>query len=112
MIDALPDEWWPVAIAVAATLLDDADAAEAASRAAAHARGCWIAAAHDGLSDPILRAAADSCFVAVLDALPRLGTDDDTIAAVASFHDRYVARGRCPADDQLLEWSAWRAATV
>jgi glutamate--cysteine ligase len=112
MIDALPDEWWPVAVAVAATLLDDAEAAEIASRATAHARGCWIAAAHDGLSDPTLRAVADHCFTAVLDALPRLGTDRETIAAVASFHERYVARGRCPADDQILEWSALRAATA
>jgi glutamate--cysteine ligase len=112
MIDALPDEWWPVAVAVAATLLDDGEAAEIASRAATPARGCWIAAAHDGLSDPTLQAVADRCFTAVLDALPRLGTDDETIAAVASFHDRYVARGRCPADDQILEWSALRAATA
>ena len=112
MIDALPDEWWPVAVAVAATLLDDAEAAEIAARATAHARGCWIAAAHDGLSDPVLQVAADRCFTAVLDALPRLGTDNETIAAVASFHERYVARGRCPADDQILEWSALRAATA
>jgi glutamate--cysteine ligase len=111
MIDALPDEWWPVAVAVAATLLDDAEAADTAANAAAPARGCWIAAAHDGLSDPTLQAAADQCFTAVLDALPRLGTDDETIAAVASFHEHYVASGRCPADDQIAEWSAVRAAT-
>jgi glutamate--cysteine ligase len=91
MIDALGDEWWPVAVAVAATLLDDAEAADVAARGRAHSR-CWIAAARDGLSDPALRTAADACFTAVLEALPRLGTDADTIAAAASFHDRYVAR--------------------
>jgi glutamate--cysteine ligase len=110
MIDALPDEWWPVAVAVAATLLDDREAAAASERAVARTRGCWIAAAHDGLADPALRAAADGCFVAVLDALPRLGTDAATIDAVAAFHDRYVARGRCPADDLLREWSRLLAA--
>ena len=81
-------------------------------RSSASSSCCWLAAAHDGLSDPTLRTAADRCFTAVLDALPRLGTDDDTIAAVATFYERYVARGRCPADDQLVEWSALRAATV
>ena len=83
MIDALPDEWWPVAVAVTATLLDDAEAADAAAAAVASTRGCWIAAARDGLADPALRAAADACFTAVLEALPRLGTDAE--------HDR---RGR------------------
>jgi glutamate--cysteine ligase len=112
MIDALPDEWWPVAVAVAATLLDDARAADAATRAIEPTRGCWIAAAHDGLADPTLRAAADACFTAVLEALPRLGTDAETVAAVASFHDRFVARGRCPADDLLRDWSRLQAATA
>jgi glutamate--cysteine ligase len=112
MIDALPDAWWPVAVAVAATLLDDADAAQTASAAVLHTRGCWIAAAHDGLSDPTLQHAADACFTAVLEALPRLGTDAATIASVAAFHDRYVARGRCPADDLIHEWAEFRAAAV
>jgi glutamate--cysteine ligase len=112
MIDALPDAWWPVAVAVAATLLDDAEASARATEATAHTRGCWIAAAHDGLSDPVLRDAADRCFTAVLDALPRLGTDAPTIASVAAFHDRYVVRGRSPADDLIGEWAEFRAATV
>jgi glutamate--cysteine ligase len=112
MIDALPDQWWPVAVAVAATLLDDADASEAAARAVAPTQGCWTAAARDGLADPALRNAADACFIAVLEALPRLGTDADTIAAAASFHDRYVARGRCPADDVLRDWNKLPAATA
>ena len=112
MIDSLPDEWWPVAVAVAATLLDDAQAADAASRAIAPTRGCWIAAARDGLTDPALRTAADACFTAVLEALPRLGTDAETVAAAAAFHDRFVARGRCPADDLLRDWNTLQAATV
>ncbi len=105
MIDALPDRWWPVAVAVAATLLDDAEAADTAARAVASTRGCWIAAARDGLADPALRAAAHTCFTAVLEALPRLGTDAETIAATAAFCDGYVARGRSPADDVLRDWN-------
>ncbi len=111
MIDALPDQWWPVAVAVAATLLDDAEASASAARAVASTRGCWTAAARDGLTDPALRAAADACFTAVLEALPRLGTDVATIAATAAFHDRYVVRGRCPADDVLRDWNKLAAVT-
>ncbi len=58
----------------------------------------------------MLRDAADGCFRAVLDALPRLGTDRETIDAVAAYHDRYVARGRCPADDLLRGWLELQAA--
>src|SRR5262249_31054468 len=87
VIDALPDEWWPVAVAVAATLMDDAHTAAAASIATTRTRDAWIAAAQHGLSDPALRDAADGCFRAVLDALPRLGTDADTVDAVAAYHD-------------------------
>ena len=47
----------------------------------------------------------------MLEALPRLGTDDDTIAATAAFCDRYEARGRSPADDVLREWNDLPAAT-
>ena len=110
IIDALPDEWWPVAVAVAATLIDDAATADAASIATARTHASWVTAAHEGMTDPMLRDAADGCFRAVLDALPRLGADRDTIDAVAAYHDRYVARGRCPADDLLSGWLELQAA--
>ena len=112
MIDALPDRWWPVAVAVAATLLDDAEASDAAAaRGRVHPR-LLDRRRPRRLTDPALRAAAHACFTAVLEALPRLGTDADTIAATASFHDRYVARGRCPADDVLRDWNKLPAATI
>ncbi|MDV9202285.1 ergothioneine biosynthesis glutamate--cysteine ligase EgtA, partial [Streptomyces sp. Wh19] len=56
-------------------------------------------AARDGLADPELRAAAVTCFGAALEALPRLGATTAVQDAVAGFNDRFVARGRCPADD-------------
>ncbi len=36
--------------------------------------------------------------------LPRLGTDSTTVSASARYFDRFVARGRCPADDLLDGW--------
>ncbi|MET7613620.1 ergothioneine biosynthesis glutamate--cysteine ligase EgtA, partial [Streptomyces seoulensis] len=40
-----------------------------------------------------------ACFTAALAALPRLGATPEVSDAVAGYLDRYVLRGRCPADD-------------
>lgn len=105
MIDALPDPWWRAAVAVATTLVADDEAAEACAAAVAPTRGMWREAARHGLDHPQLASSARACFEAALDALSRLGSDAATISAVAAFHDRYSARGRCPADDRLAEWA-------
>ena len=104
MIDALPDPWWRAASAVAWALLADDEAAEAANRATETAVGCWTEAARGGLAHPGLAAAADACFAAARPALDRLGADADTRAAVDAYHDRYIRRGRTPADDRLDAW--------
>ncbi|MGP4051059.1 ergothioneine biosynthesis glutamate--cysteine ligase EgtA [Streptomyces sp. 2A115] len=113
MIDAQPGEnGWIVPLAVTAALFDDAEAAETAYRTvkplaeragslAAPRNPLWIAAARSGLADPELREAAVACFAAAAEALPRIGASAEVRDAVAEFTDRYVARGRCPADDLL-----------
>ena len=114
MIDAQPgDDGWIVPLAVTTALFDDPEAAETAyrtvkrlaERAASLPAPCnplWVAAARDGLTDPELHEAAAACFTAATEALPRLGATAEVLGAVAEFTDRYVARGRCPADDLLL----------
>jgi glutamate--cysteine ligase len=105
MLDSLPDPWWRVAAAVATALLDDADAGAAALEAVdappsgAGVTDHWRSAARHGLADPALRTAAQRLFPAALDGLGRLGADRATVAAAEAFHDRFVARGRCPADE-------------
>lgn len=111
MIDAQPGEdGWIVPLAVTAALFDDPDAAETAYRtvkplaeragpAPAPRNPLWQDAARFGLADPELREAAAICFAAAYEALPRLGATTEVLDAVAEFTDRYVARGRCPADD-------------
>ncbi len=105
MLDALPDPWWRVAAAVATAVLEDSDAGAAALEAvSAPPRGTgvadhWRSAARHGLADPALQAAAQRVYPAALGALGRLGADRATVAAAEAFHDRFVARGRCPADD-------------
>ncbi|MBW3626062.1 MAG: ergothioneine biosynthesis glutamate--cysteine ligase EgtA [Actinobacteria bacterium] len=104
MVDSLPDPWWQAAAAVVAALFDDPEAADEAARASAATAGLWADAARHGLSHPGLALAAATCFRAALDALPRLGADEATISAVGAFFERFVARGRCPADDLLDAW--------
>jgi glutamate--cysteine ligase len=106
MIDALPSPWWRAASAVTAVLLQDAEAAERAARAVAPVRSAWVEAASHALTHPALAAAARECFAAALDALGRMRADADTVDAVEAFSDRFVAQGRCPADDRLDEWTA------
>jgi glutamate--cysteine ligase len=110
MIDALPEEWWPVAVAVTTAMLDDPAASDTATRAVAPVRESWTAAARDALAVPALHVAASACFVAAFDAFDRLGVDRVTADATAAYYDRYVARGRCPADDRLEQ--AVRTSTV
>lgn len=101
MIDAVPDPWWRAAVAVVNALVDDPEAGAVAARATAATAGCWADAARHGLDHPALAAAARTCVPAALGALARLGADATTVAAVENFHERFVAQGRCPADDLL-----------
>ncbi|MFJ8193889.1 ergothioneine biosynthesis glutamate--cysteine ligase EgtA [Streptomyces sp. NPDC096094] len=113
MIDAQPgDDGWMVPLAVTAALFDDPEAAETAYRAVkplaertlglpAPHNPLYEDAARDALADPELREAAVTCFTAALGALPRLGATTEVTDAVAEYLERYVRRGRCPADDLL-----------
>ncbi|GAA3756729.1 ergothioneine biosynthesis glutamate--cysteine ligase EgtA [Streptomyces tremellae] len=111
MIDAQPGEdGWIVPLAVTTALFDDPEAAETVYRAVkplAETAGplpapgnlLWLNAARHGLADPELRATAAVCFETALAALPRVGAGRAVQDAVADFTERYVLRGRCPADD-------------
>ncbi|MGV9454881.1 ergothioneine biosynthesis glutamate--cysteine ligase EgtA [Streptomyces sp. NPDC003635] len=113
MIDAQPGEdGWIVPLAVTAALFDDPQAAETAYRVVkplaeralpmpAPHNPLWTDAARQGMSDPELHEAAVLCFAAALEALPRMGATDEVTAAVTAYRDRYITRGRSPADDLL-----------
>jgi glutamate--cysteine ligase len=101
MIDALPEQWWPVAVAVTVALLDDPLAAEWAATACAPVRDQWAAAARHAVHDPELGDAARWCFDAAQLALERLDVDAATAEATEEYAARYVRRSRCPADDLL-----------
>ncbi|MFJ4862822.1 ergothioneine biosynthesis glutamate--cysteine ligase EgtA [Streptomyces sp. NPDC088748] len=115
MIDAQPgDDGWLVPVAVVHALFDDPEAAETAYRVAkgladtygtrpAPRNPLWRSAARNGLADPELRASAKACFRAAAEALPRLGASRHVQEVVGAFAERYVLRGRCPADDESTE---------
>jgi glutamate--cysteine ligase len=110
MIDAQDGDGWIVPTVLAAVLLDDPVAADAAY--AATEPLCpdgnplpsdiiWRRAARIGLADPDLAKAARACFAAVESALARSGAPPALRQAVSDFAERYPERGRCPAHDQL-----------
>jgi len=105
MFDSLAEPWWRVPVAVATALLQDATAAETAAWAARNTADLWVEASQDGLADPRLAAAARACFQAALDGLGRMGVSRGLVDVVSDFADRYVERGRCPADDRLDAWA-------
>jgi glutamate--cysteine ligase len=101
-IDALPDDHWPVAVAVTSALVEDDRAADRAREALdALAAVDLPTYARDALSEPRLRRAATACFAAALDALPSLHHDAGLTGPVHDYLERYVLRGRTPADDTL-----------
>lgn len=109
MVDALPDPWWRVPVALAASLLGgDPDTSAATAAAVAPVAGWWRHAARHALADPDLQRAADTCFGIAADVLES-GPDADLAALVRAYRERYVARGRCPADDRLGAWSRFGA---
>lgn len=97
-LDAQHPRFWPVPMAVLSALLDEPEAGARAARFATGA-GSWTVAARDGLTGGGLADAARGCFRVALDVLGGDGADPGLVDLVAEFAERYVARGRCPADD-------------
>jgi len=100
-LDSLPTPWWQAATAVASVLVRHPDAGARAERAARRFAGCWTQASVHGLADPGLRRAARECFAAASDAFGEMGVGARLVDVVAEYADRFVDRGRTPADDRL-----------
>jgi glutamate--cysteine ligase len=102
------DADWSAALTFVWALLSDPVAADAAREALAPLAAdpeVPARAVRDGLADPLLARVARRCFDAAGEACARLnvpGLRPD----LDGFHERYVARGRCPADDTLAEFVA------
>lgn len=110
MTDAQDGDAWAVPTVLAATLLDDpvaADAAFAATEALCREGqplpdgAVWRRAARVGPADPEIGKAVRACFSAAESALARSCAPAELRAALSGFAERYAERGRCPAHDQL-----------
>jgi glutamate--cysteine ligase len=104
MFDQLPTPMWQVAMAVAAVLLTDASLAPAVREAVAPTTGLWVDAAQLGLAHPELARAGTAIFDLALAGLARNGVHPRRRDLVQSYADRWVRRGRCPADDWRDAW--------
>jgi glutamate--cysteine ligase len=104
MFDALPSPAWQVAVAVTGALLgDDALAPELDARLADTAE-LWVDAAQLGLGHPMLADRAVDVFDLALDALAAADVDTERRDLVEAYADRWVRRGRSPADDRIDAW--------
>jgi len=103
-LDAVPDPWWRAAATVVSAVLVDDEAGERARLASAGTEDLWAEASRFGLEHEDLARAAEGCFDAALDAGRRVGADSASLEVTAEYAERFVARGRTPADDLLDQW--------
>lgn len=92
-LDAVPDRWWPGLAGLAATLLDDKVAGEAAAQFCAPLDSAWTAAARDGLGDPAIAKAATACVEVALARAPV------ELKAEMEAYAELVLAGRTPGDE-------------
>ena len=104
-LDALPTPWWKVAAVVVACLLRDSEAGARAESAAAPFAQSWSLASGPALAHPGMQRAAQECFAAASGAMADIGAGPELTDAVAEYVERFVARGRTPADDRLEAFS-------
>ena len=105
MIDALPDPWWRVPIALTSAIVYDEKAVAAVESVVEQTADLWDVAARRGMGHPLLAEAVRVCFEAAIEAMDRVDVDDETAQLVAGYHERYVRNGRSPADEQLDAWA-------
>jgi glutamate--cysteine ligase len=104
MFDALPDPTWQVAVAVAGALLGEPAVTAAVEAAVSGTSDLWVDAAQLGLGHPELARSARAVFAIARDALDAPGVSIEVRDLVADYDERWVDRGRSPADDRLDAW--------
>jgi glutamate--cysteine ligase len=105
VLDALPTPFWQVAVLATYAVLTTAGCDDAVTAAVEGTTDLWVDAAQLGLRHPALAAAARRLFAVVLDALDDRHVDPALVDLVGTYTDRWVARGRSPADDRIERYS-------
>lgn len=104
MFDALPSPTWQVAVAVTGALLTDPALERDLDVALDPVADLWVDAAQLGLAHPDLARSAIAVFDLALDALAASGVSGPRRELVVAYAERWVRRGRSPADDRLDAW--------
>jgi glutamate--cysteine ligase len=97
-LDALPGWIRDVAVLTVAAACT-ADASRELRRHQPDTRGLWLAAARDGLNQPVLAEAARTLIAIVVEHLASVTTEPAHAALVEEFAARYVRRGLTPGSD-------------
>jgi glutamate--cysteine ligase len=103
MVDALPDPWWRVPIAIASMVYDN-KAVRIIDQLVEPTADLWEVAARQGMENQLLAETAQAVFNAALDALERMDVDEETALVVEAYNRKFVQKGRSPADEQLEAW--------
>ena len=104
MFDALPSPAWQVAVAVTGALLGESAVATQLDGLLTDSADLWVDAAQLGLGHPSLARSAVAVFDLALEALAAAGVDTERRDLVEAYADRWVRRGRSPADDRVDAW--------
>ncbi len=104
MFDALPSPAWQVAVAVTGALLGESAVATQLDGLLTDSADLWVDAAQLGLGHPSLARSAVAVFDLALEALAAAGVGTERRDLVEAYADRWVRRGRSPADDRVDAW--------
>lgn len=105
-LDAVPDHWWPGLAGIAATLMDDPVASDAAAEVCQSLTDAWTRAARDGLRDPEIARAARDCVAIAVERAPL-----DLAVPMVAYAD-LIAAGRTPGDDIAARAASWGPVAV
>jgi glutamate--cysteine ligase len=98
-VDAQRGTGWELPLALLASLLANPSTVDAVLAACAPAIGRWTDAARFALADRTLAHCAATVFDLACAGLPAVGAPQGVVARLEEMTERYVLRGRCPADD-------------
>lgn len=90
---------WALPTALLAALMSDPVVTDRVLEVCEPAQGRWVSGARHGLADRVLARAAASVFDLACTRLPDVGAPPWVVDDLGEMTERYVLRGRCPADD-------------
>lgn len=101
-LDMQAGHGWALPTALLSALLSDPDVTDRVLEMCAPAQGRWESGARHGLADRVLARAAAQVFELACTRLAAVAAPGWVVDGLAEMTERYVLRGRCPADDPAV----------